>query len=163
MRIRTSYRWEAFKAILAQMFQYFCVITTIIIVLNGVTALRSEDGLVLDGIGILRFPMFAFIAVLPMLMFVFFESRTTRGSVIIQSVHFALTAAFVILAMLVFGVPDRDAFIRSGIMMLLFFGAAVLRANIRSRRYAAEINKQLETMHREENATHTDENATHHD
>lgn len=163
MMFRKSGQWEVFREVLAQMHRYFLAITTMLVIFNGILHLGREVDWVTDGLGMLRFPIAAFTATLPMLLFVFFESKTARGSIILQSVHAFATAAFVAATIMILGVSSREALVRNAIVFFLFFVVSVARVNIRNRQFAAKINKRLETLHHEENATCEGENATYRD
>ena len=163
MRIRRSDRPDALKFTVAQISRNFFIITTALVIINGAwTTLRASEW-AFSGADLLRIPLFAFIALLPSVLNVFFECRSLKAVIQFQLVHFVLTAAFVFGAMMILGMPGRETFIRSMIAFFLIYAAYTVHSYVKNSRVAAQINKKLDALHQQDNATHPAENATHRD
>ena len=152
---------EATLSILYRMFLFFCIVTTALIISDGFRIWTSGNDRIINGMGLLYYPLFAFVAVTPTLLQIFFESRTRAGFIVMSIVDFALTAILVLGMMLCFDLPHRDISISRAIVLLFIYGASLVFYNIRNRRIADAINKQLNRLHQEDDATHIAKNATH--
>ncbi|MCL2404414.1 MAG: hypothetical protein FWC92_02575 [Defluviitaleaceae bacterium] len=163
MRFRKEHKWHIFKTILDQIFKYFCMVTTVIVLVNGGMAWLSGAQWVLYSRDLMRIFLAAFFAVLPVLLYVFFDDVMHKGFPILRVIHFTLTAALVMGVLLLIEPTGRDFTLGTGVFAFLIYIAVYGYGYLRDRRVAAKLNKQLKELYLAANETCDGENATHRD
>ncbi|MCL2378762.1 MAG: hypothetical protein FWC77_06525 [Defluviitaleaceae bacterium] len=163
MKWRRDNKWALFKANLWHMRNYFCLATTVLILVNGGMAWASGGPLVLYSRDLMRILLAALGAVLPILIFVFFEDSMPGGAPVLRLVHFITTAVLVVGTLLVIEPTGRDFSLRTGILFLVIYVAIYMQEYLKDRAIALKVNRKLDEIHINENASCPDENATHRD
>ncbi|MCL2593155.1 MAG: hypothetical protein FWD82_07290 [Defluviitaleaceae bacterium] len=152
MRLRKDYRGLILRALLGQMFKYFCIITTILIITNGIIARITGSEWILYAQDLHRFLLVALFAVLPILIYAFFES----DGIILRIIHIGLTIVFALVPLLFMNDTGRATLITFLFIFVAIYGYGYYT----EKRAAIEINKKLAELHLEEDATHIDKNET---
>jgi len=150
---RKHNKWAAFKLVVDVMFKYFCIIVTMLLIITGIMAWLEGSDWLLHSQDLLRYLLLAFAAVLPILLEAFFEVKTL---LVLRAVHIALIVISVTTVLLLFGEPDQGITIRTGIIFLVIFASVYGYSYLQNRELAKKVNRQLDALHREENATHRD-------
>jgi len=158
MKLRKENKAHIFKDVLDMMFKYFCIITTVLLIINGVTALFSYDGWALYRQDIFRVLLLAFVSVLPFLIDVFFEAGTNRQITVLLVLRFIITA--ILVSGVLFFIETGADFIsiRTGVIFLFVYAVLFGYGTIRARVFVIRINAKLDELHKAENATHINEN-----
>jgi len=124
------------------------------VVVNGGMAWLNNMEWVLYNRDLMRILLAAFFAVLPMLIGVFVNPVTPLGLLVLQGVHFVITAVLLMGVLLFIEPTGRDFTLRTGaIALLLYLGVYVL-AYLKDRRIARSVNRKLDELHLHENETH---------
>ena len=164
MKIRKERKWDIFKAMLDAVFKYFCVVVTVLIVVNlGHTGL-SGDNWTLQSHDLVRILLMSLMGILPSFLgHVFIETTSAKGVL-----HKNITI-FIITSVLVLGahnliVPSGGGITLSVIVtFLLVYGAVRLYSyfnattiELEEKNTAMQINQRLNEIHSGENESHQD-------
>jgi len=147
MTFRMANKLPSLKITLDQMFRYFCIITTVIILVNGAMALITGEELVLHGRDVVRILLAALFGVLPLLLFLFFEDDMRRGVPVLRIIHFIITAVLVMGVLLVVEPYGRDFARGTGVIFLLVYFIVYGYGYHRDRSIARMVNKRLGELH----------------
>jgi len=150
MKWRKQYKLPIFWAALGQMFKYFCVVVTVLVVLNLVNAWTTDNEWAYHRTDLTHMLIMVFVSVLPMLIFVFFE-----GGIFLRLFHIVLTAG---ISLTYLSLSD-DITMRTIITFFVIFTAVYGLGYLKDRSLTIKINKKLDVFHSSENATNDDENA----
>jgi len=161
MKIRKKHKWPILKATLDQMFKYFCIVATVLLLINGGLAWVSGNDWILYNQDLLRLILSAFFAVLPLLLAVFFEEYSIKGLPVLRVIRFVITAILVLGTLIIIQPTGRDVTLLTGVIFLFVYVAIDGYGYVTSRRLVLNINKKLDALHREENATCTGKDETH--
>jgi len=163
IKLRRDLDSSALADVVGQIFLFFCFVVTITIILGGIIARVSGNEWVLYTRDLQRVLLVAFFSVLPMLQNLLFVAGTSKGAYILMATQFIATATLVVGTLILFREPDAGVTIRKGIIFSIIFlaiYASIFLKNIHDRRLATRINKELDELHRQQNATCDSENVT---
>jgi len=149
MKLRNEKKLPSLKMVLDQMFKYFCIVTTVIILVNGTVALITGEAFMLHGRDIMRILLAALLGVLPLLLFLFFEDEMYRGVPVLRIVHFIITAVLVMGILVVVEPYGRDFTRGTGVIFLLVYFFVYGYGYYRDRSIAHMVNKRLGELHRD--------------
>ena len=156
MRWRRNNKWASFKLVADAMFKYFCIIVTMLLIITGVTAWLEGSDWALYSQDLLRYLLLAFAAVFPLLLLdVFFEPKTDHSLPAFKVIRIVLTIIFVLGTLLLLEEPGGIT-IRTGVIFLVIFILIYGYSYLQNRQLATKVNKQLDALHRDENASHRD-------
>ena len=150
MKIRKEYKWPIFKAISREAVMYFCLASTVMLMVNGGMAWFSGVEWVMYSRDMLRIFLAAFFAVVPIYMFAFFEESVPMRLSVLRVLHFTVTAVLVVGVLLIVEPTGRDFTLRTGILFLVIYAAVYAYGLYKDRKTATLINKRLDELHMEE-------------
>ncbi|MCL2163676.1 MAG: DUF3021 domain-containing protein [Oscillospiraceae bacterium] len=148
------------KDTLKFMFTLFCAVTTFQVIFIGVMNLIYDNGFMMSMRDILRLPIISFLSALPMLIFV--RSKTKKPlarvkAILLQALHFTLTAGIVFGLLVYFGWVDAANAIFIVVFFLAIYISAYVFQELRDRKLAKQLNERINAFHSAENAAHNDE------
>jgi len=154
MRWRKEHKLPVFWAVLRQMSRYFCIVITITMLFNlGYSWMNDQEWLMHSDDALSLFFVVA-IALLPALMFVFFQ-----GGLFLRLLHFGLTAGIPLTYIAVFESEPGGLTLRTLIMFFVIFISIYGIGYWQDKKTAIKLNEKLNAFHRGENAVGDDENA----
>lgn len=136
------------------MFYLFCVITTFEVLFVAISSSILAPNLLFDMWDLLKLPFVAFSSVLPVLILVRRETAPRMELRLRKVLHFVLTAAVVSGLLIYFGwMYATNAIFIAAFFLAIYIAASVIQ-EIREKKLAQKLNKQINAFHDAENATH---------
>jgi len=143
-----------------QMFSFFCFALTSMVLISGALAWTSDYEWTLNTQDLYRLILVSLFAVLPMLINIFLAAGSIKGVYFLRIAQFILTTILVMGALILFrepnGVEARMYFVFFIIYIAIYLGVFV--KFLIDVKLANKINKGLDAIQREDNATCSDEN-----
>jgi len=154
MKWRKQHKLPVFWAVLSQMFKYFCVVVTVLVVLNLANAWMTDNEWTHNRADLTHMLLMVLLSMVPMLLFVFFE-----GGIFLRLLHIFLTAG-IPLIYLAISPPGGSFTTHTIVTFLIVFVAVYGFGYLKDRRVTIKINKKLDAFRHDENASKDGENAT---
>lgn len=161
MKIRCERKWDIFKALFDPFFKYFCLVVTLLIVINWGSTWSADEVWTLDSEGLELFLLMALLGILPsFLANVFIETDSAKGVRLKKGLIFVITSLLVLGVHQLYASSDAISLgviliflaIYGGIYVYASFNATTIE--LKEKETAMAINERLNEIHRDENETH---------
>jgi len=143
------------RNLLKVIFFLFCAITTFLFLLIALQGIFLVRDLSFSGLDMLKLMSVSFVSVLPTTVYLGQnDSAPRKKMVFLHSLHFILTAGTVLTLLLLYGWIDTTNAIYIVLSFMVIYVTAHILIELRTRKLASEINKQINAFHSGENETH---------
>jgi len=154
MKIRKTHKMQVLKSILPHIFRSFCLITTFVVVFNGLLALFFDRGAAMYAWGMLIYPFVVLIvASANGLAYVIFEATSRAGEIALHVLQLVLSAVIVFGTIFMLGGSGLSNLLTNALIFILLYQINIWSSVAHQRQFANTINERLKRL-REEEATH---------
>ena len=156
IRIRKGINLPMLIDAMRQMFRFFCFVLTLVIIFSGVMARFATEEWILYTHDLMRFLLVSFFSVLPMMINLIFVSSTIKGMYVLRAAQFVVTTILAMGTLILYRTPEAGIDTMTAIIyFFIFLGiyAFFLIRFVQEHGVASRINKELDVLRRNENAT----------